>query len=132
MRAPVRSRSYGVSNPTATHTRSASCDEVACKAHAGGFSVIADEATTEGQARLKALADHNVVNGRRFTRTQVGTVHTFTFPPGERCFAQHRVPVDRPQFHTITHIGARRSVGPDEWLDDFDGHLTTLRKQAGQ
>lgn len=124
-----RARTYSVKSPIATHTRPATCDEIGCKTMMGGYTIYADETTTDGQARLVAMSKPDVINGRHYTRTQEGTVHVFRFPPGEQCFEHHRVPLDRPEIYSVTQT--RRHVHPnaDSWVNDFGDHLDHLAKQ---
>ena len=71
-------RIYKIAKPVATHTRTATCGEVDCTAQQNGFVIMADEATTLGQAQAHYLRTQS---GRAHTETKVATLTTFTFPP---------------------------------------------------
>ncbi len=120
---------YGVDKPIETHTRPASCTEVDCPAQAAGFVVNCDEATTLGRRQAQYI---RTVAGRAYTESQLAGLTAFTFPPGEQCFAGHRVPLDRPELYSVTDLGRRfRHSGPDPWLNDYGEHVDMLNKLIG-
>ncbi len=120
---------YGVDKPIETHTRPASCDEVDCPTQAAGFVVNCDESTTLGRRQAHYI---RTVAGRAHTESRLAGLTAFTFPPGEQCFAGHRVSLDRPEVYAVSDRGQlQRHSGPDPWLNDFGGHLDKLRKVMG-
>ena len=120
---------YSIAKPVETQTRPASCDEVNCPTMAAGFVVNVDEATTLGRRQAQYL---RTAAGRAYTESSLAGLTAFTFPPGEQCFAGHRVSEDRPEFYTVTDRGRRfRHTGPDPWLNDCGDHLDMLRKVIG-
>ena len=122
-------KTYSVAKPTATHTRKATCTEVDCVAQSGGFVVPVDENTDLGQGQAHYIRTNS---GRAFTESRLAGLTSFTFPPGERCFAEHRVSLDRPEFYSVGELGRRwNHSGPDPWLNDCGEHLDTLRKHLG-
>ncbi len=122
-------RIYKSAKPLETHTRAATCDEVGCDAQQHGFAVLVDEATTLGQAQAHYLRTQS---GRAHTETKVAGLTTFSFPPGQQCFAEHRVSLDRPEFYAVADLGqVRRHTGPDPWLNDCGTHLDKIRRVIG-
>lgn len=139
---------YGVAAPRNTHTRKGTCEEVTspcsnydsptnpckewhCGASAHGWQTLVDVSTTIGQRQARYIVDHS---GRHWTAQQDGSMVTFTFPPGQQCFADHRVPLDRPPLFTLKHgdwrIHNRPSVlDGDEWLDRFANNQITLKEK---
>jgi hypothetical protein len=93
---------YSIKKPQSTHTRSARCQEVDCEAQANGWIVAVDD--REGPSTV------------------------FQFPPGEQCFADHRLPLDRPELYIVDRF---RHSGPDPWLNDFGDHLDHLERLRG-
>lgn len=124
---PEHFKTYAIVAPVATHYRRASCREVECAAWTSGFRSTVDVATELGVAQARYIEGHS---GRHYTRTQVGTVVTYDFPAGQRCFRQHQVPLEREPFYIVRggdYRGDPRREGSvrrtaDEWVDDFATH----------
>lgn len=125
---------YRIAQPLATHTRMATCEEVGCATQAGGWSSLIDESTALGQDQANYI---RTKSGRQFTeaRTEAGLTD-FRFPPGQECFLEHRVDLDRPAFFLREggdHRGNPRRErlihsSADAWADDFGSHLEDLSK----
>lgn len=139
---------YGVNAPRLTHTRPARCEEIVqpcanhnnpenaclewhCGAHAHGWQTLCDTATEIGQKRARYIIDHS---GRAWTAKQDGALVTFTFPPGQQCFAGHRVALDREPIFTLRHGDWRnyferpRILNGDEWLDRFANNQIKVKE----
>jgi hypothetical protein len=124
---PEHFKTYAIVAPVATHYRRASCQEVECGAWAGGFRSTVDVATELGIAQARYIEGHSC---RRYSRTQAGTVVTYEFPAGQRCFRQHQLPLEREPLFIVRggdHRGDPRREGSvsrtaDEWVDDFATH----------
>lgn len=118
-------KSYTILAPLRTHFRSATCEEVGCPNIAGGFRVVVDESTELGQRQAHYIRQ---LSGRAFTEARDEAALTaFTFPPGQRCFAAHRVHNDRPERY-LTRPGDWRGnptgqhvehTKPEFWVEDF-------------
>lgn len=128
-------KTYAVAAPLATHFRPASCAEANCKAHRSGWLTAVDETTGLGQGQAHYI---RAEAGRRYTE-QPGEddagnptgLTVFEFPPGQRCFGRHQVPMDRPEIYTVRGgdwrgdpAGGRAYLHHDysDWLDDFGTH----------
>lgn len=121
---------YGIVQPRSTHTRVGTCEEVECGANAYGWITKVDVGTPIGQQRARYIIDHS---GRHWTSEQDGGLVTFTFPPGQQCFAEHRVSLEREPLFTIKHGDYRTSARPsavstEEWLNRFGENQATLAK----
>lgn len=121
---------YGVIAPKATHTRPATCEEIECGAHIHGWQTKIDVGTEIGQKRARYIIDHS---GRRWTAEQNGGLVTFTFPPGQKCFGEHRVAIGREPFFTIKRGDYRtyarpRVVEGSEWIDRFANNQINLKQ----
>ena len=138
---------YGVVAPKRTHTRAAMCEEMAgqcvnyahpenpchemhCGAWAHGWQTLCDVSTEIGQRRARYIIDHS---GRHWTAKQDGGMVTFTFPPGQQCFAEHRVALDREPLFTLKRGDWRtyarpRVVDGSEWLDRFANNQIKLKE----
>lgn len=130
-------KTYSIRSPLATHFRPATCQEVDCANYAKGWLTRLDTAVPQ-QAQL--ANDIRLKLGRKFLAVERGTVVEFTFPPGQQCFAQHRVPLDRPEFYVVRDgdwRGNPRGTAPvqrnaDDWLDDFANHQDRLKTVLDQ
>ena len=121
---------YGIVQPKRTHTRPATCQEVECGAYAYGWMTKVDVGTEIGQKRARYIIDHS---GRRWTAEQNGGLVTFTFPAGQRCFAEHRVSLEREALFTVRsgdwRVSTRSTaVSAEEWINRFGENQATLAK----
>jgi hypothetical protein len=125
-------QSFEILSPRATHQRPATCGEVACQAHANGWVSTIDESTTLGQRQAHYIRNQS---GRRFTVESDPTgVTRFKFIPGQLCFGQHYVSLDRPEFFLVRdgdwrgNPTGRRLIHDrgDQWVDDFSSHQESL------
>lgn len=132
---------YGIVMPKSTHTRQVRCEDVAakcmsmllpegatdadefvavrcpelhCGAHAHGWKTVLDTSIPQ-QRELAQLVVKNPGN-RRWTATQDAHVVTFVFGPGQQCFADHRVPLERPPVFTLKTGREYRS--PEPYVSD--------------
>lgn len=135
-RLPVTAvKSYELRSPLATHWRDATCAEVDCPAHAHGWVTTVDVATELGRQQANYIRLHS---GRHFTAEETGTLVAFTFPAGQTCFAQHKVPLGRPEFYRV--VGGdwrgnprgevRNHANAADWQDDFANHQDKLATEA--
>jgi hypothetical protein len=138
---PEYYRTFGIASPQATHWRAATCVEVDCAAHTNGFQVTCDLRTQLGVNQARYIRDKA---GRHFTHafSDEGRVITFTFPPGQRCFIAHQLPLGRPALF-VARNGDWRGSGrlpperrrydrPDQWADDFATHQDRLATAAAR
>lgn len=124
-------KTYQLIAPIETHFRAAACSEVECDGYRRGWKTVADVSTDLGQRQAKYIRDKA---GRSFTLTKVGPLVTFTFPAGQRCFAEHRVPLEREPIYIAKQgdwRGNPRGVAPTlhnarSWVDDFATHQDQL------
>ena len=129
---------YAVVTPTESHWRRASCEEVDCPNWRHGWETTIDEATVLGGQQAYYIRRQS---GRRFTEDRRGALVTFTFEPGQSCFArdQHAVPLERdPIFlvrggdwrgnprHTPTKVHTRAV----DWVDDMQTSLDRTRRRV--
>lgn len=119
---------YGIVMPKSTHTRAARCEEVNCEAHARGWVTVLDTSIPQQRELAKLIVKNE---GRRhWTATQDGHLATFTFPPGQQCFAGHRVPLDRPPLFTLAQGREYRSSQP--YVNDGAIYIPGTRQMRGE
>lgn len=130
-------KTYSIRAPRSTHSRKATCAEVGCPNHENGWVTRVDEATELGARQAGYIRR---MSGRKFAegRDEAGLTE-FVFPPGQKCFAEHFVPLDRePQYLVLggDWRGNPRGDAPvvhrtfDDWANDFGDHQDRLRKAA--
>lgn len=128
-------KTYRVAQPLRTHWRPATCAEVDCEHHAYGWRTLADIDTDDGVRRARYIVDHA---GRAYTWSQAGSVVTFTFAPGQQCFAEHHVPLERDPLFLVRGGDWRGNPGrvptikhtrADDWVDDFATHQINVAQQ---
>lgn len=118
-------RTFGIRMPRTTHWRALMCEEAECEHWRHGWVTRVDTATELGVRQARYILDRC---GRSFTKDEVGTMLEFRFPPGQRCFREHKEPNGRPSIF-ITRRGDWRGnpegnkpadqLGVEEWADRF-------------
>jgi hypothetical protein len=131
--APHEYKTYRLSAPLATHFRDATCQEVDCGAYANGWRTTVDVSTDLGRKQANYI---RLLSARAFTVVETGTLVEFTFPAGQTCFAQHKVPLERDVTYRVVggdHRGNPRResfthTSPGSWVDDFATHTERISK----
>lgn len=127
---PVQNyQTYQAIRPKATHTRIASCGEVDCAAYLSGWKTTVDVSTSLGAAQANYI---RMKSGRHFLAAQIGNLVTFTFSAGQKCFAEHRIDVDKPTIF-LYRGGDWRAMTSEpvilndrDWVDHFANHQAKL------
>jgi len=132
---PVRAyKTYAISSPLTSHTRPARCEEVNCPNYANGWVTKVDTAEPLGVSQAKYITEQS---GRHFKTEIAGMFLVFTFPAGQQCFAEHRVPLHREPLYVVRdgdHRGnptgyQRRHTNAEHWVEDFASHQAELTKE---
>ncbi len=109
-------------------TRPATCEQVECEARKNGWITVADVGTLQGQKIANYI---RLKSGRDFTFVQDGNRVTFTFKPGQRCFAAHEIPVGAiylkwgGDWRAVTSDKVRMQEA--DWVDDQANTLDDIR-----
>lgn len=133
--APELYKTYAISSPLSTHTRVASCREVECANHLKGWRTVLDLSTDLGKRQARYIREKS---GRRFSahaKTINSPLLTLDFPPGQECFAEHRVPLHREPFYLIKGGDWRGNPhnipvvvrNERDWVDDFGDHQQKIK-----
>ena len=124
-------KTYAIASPVATHYRTASCTEAGCLAQRNGWKTVVDESRALGQKQAFYIRSRS---GRKFTETRNGTTE-FVFEAGQECFAEHKVPLDRPELYVVrggdwrgNPTGERQRLSSDAWVNDFGQHQDRLAR----
>ena len=132
---PVQAyKTYELQAPLSTHWRPATCEEVDCDAYRNGWVTKLDVSTELGARQAEYI---RMRSGRTFhdvTPLNSALVELM-FPAGQRCFRQHRVPLEREPLCIVRggdwrqQLGQRRVLRADDWVDDFATHQDNLAQQ---
>lgn len=136
-RLPVQAvKTYQVLTPVHTHFRAATCAEVDCPQHLHGWQTPIDESTELGQQQAWYIRNQS---GRRYTenRDLLPGVTVFAFQAGQRCFAQHKARLDRPELFLVRDGdwrgnptgNKRQHTRPEDWVEDFATNQQQLADQ---
>ena len=124
-------KTYEITSPIGTHFRTATCDEAGCLAQRNGWEPRVDKTTDLGQRQAHYIRKQS---GRKFTERREA-VTVFSFEAGQRCFAQHKVPLDRPELYVVrggdwrgNPTGEARRLGTDAWVNDFGEHQDRIAR----
>lgn len=131
-------KTYEISAPLETHWRVASCKEVECDAYAHGWMTTIDTSTPLGAKQANYIRLHS---GRRYTANPVtlgSAVYRFVFPPGQQCFREHRVRLDRQELYVVRggdwrgnpRREGRRHTRPEFWVEDFAEHQSRIAAEV--
>lgn len=125
-------KTYSIASPLQTHTRPGTCEEADCVRQRDGWITRLDLGRPDGQYHAETIRN---LKGYQYTVTQREDGLTdYTFGPGQDCFEQHRVPLERPAFFIVRggdHRGNPRGTnlrhsGAENWLDDFSSHQQSI------
>jgi hypothetical protein len=134
---PESYKSYSWRQPLNTHFRKVTCEEARCKQFTRGWVTMVDTATELGQRQYHYLT-HDT--SRKYTLDQIGTMASFTYPPGQQPFAgpahEHRKPIGYDPImlvHGGDFRGNPRRTPPvvmkaADFVDDFATHLDRLAR----
>jgi hypothetical protein len=131
-------KTFQILQPLHSHFRQTTCAEADCVDRARGWTSLIDVGTDLGRQQANYI---RLRSGRAFTATEVGTLVTFVFPPGQDCFTTHQVPLERPQIFVVRdgdwrgnprRTEPRRHATGADWVDDFANHQGRLADAAGR
>lgn len=109
---------FALSRPLETHWRPATCEEVDCPHYLFGWEIRLDP----DDALFEALRADIRRSGRRYREegTEDG-MRRFVFEAGQRCFAEHRLPLDRDPVYTHVRPSGQliRHASWESWRDEF-------------
>jgi hypothetical protein len=127
-------KTYELRAPRSTHFRKTTCAEVDCPAYANGWNTTIDVNTPLGAQQANYIRLHS---GRVFTHEwRDKNMVSFTFSPGQQCFAEHRVPLEREPTYVVRPGDWRmpqaggRTLRAADWVDDFATHQEKLKTQV--
>lgn len=132
--APVTAyKTYELSAPIQTHTRPATCSEVNCAHWLSGWKTVIDLSTELGERQAKYIRLHS---GRKYTLREALPMLELTFPPGQKCFREHRVSLERePEFYVRGGDWRgnptrefRRHENSRDWVEDFSEHVDHIKR----
>jgi hypothetical protein len=127
-------QTYRIASPLATHWRTGTCAEADCEQYENGWQSTIDETTVLGQRQAHYIRRES---GRGFTERREGMLTVFAFTAGQQCFAEHKVPVGRPELYLVRDGDwrgnptgrTRQHSDAQAWIDDFGEHQDTLADQ---
>jgi hypothetical protein len=131
-------KTYSIASPKATHYRPATCAEVGCEMSLKGWETKVDVSTVLGARQANYI---RLRSGRAFLPpVEIGDLVIFTFPAGQTCFAEHLVPLGRPEFYLVRDGDWRGNPrgtaatrhNADTWVDDFANHQQRLADRLEQ
>ena len=125
---------WRVHAPLATHHGVLTCAEAGCLLFVTGFNIDCRVDDPAAQARMhyfrKVMNDGEPPARRRHFREFIpgdGMVR-FWFPPGTRCFREHRGVVRDPLFAVQPGTGKQSVIGGITWRDDMQEELMLLKE----
>lgn len=132
-------KTYRISAPVSTHFRPATCAETECLNYTKGWKTVVDESTDLGRAQARFI---RLESKRKAVESKDPTGLTvFVFEPGQRCFTQHQIRLDRDPTFSVQEgdfRGNPRGGAPrifktaEDWRDEFAEHQETLADRLEQ
>lgn len=124
-------QTFQIKAPLSTHWRKATCAEFECKNMQNGWRTTLD-ATNEA-----AIYYIRKTSGRSFReyRNEAGQF-VFEFTPGQTCFGEHRVRLERDELFIVKdgdyrgnprRTAPRVHQRPADWVDQFAEHQDKLK-----
>jgi hypothetical protein len=126
-------KSYKWVRPLGTHWTEAACWEVGCEQYRNGWVTTIDETTGLGQKQAHYIR-HDITRKHTETKNVLGLTE-FKFESGQKCFRQHKKPLEREPFFLIAggdHRGnpagvPARYMEAEDWIDDFANHQDKIK-----
>lgn len=128
-------KTYSILAPLSTHFRQATCEEVGCNKLELGFKVVVDEKTDLGKRQAAYIRQDRTRNAQE---SQLPTGLTeFLYLAGNKCFAEHRTRLERPEVYIVRdgdrrgnprQTEARRHASAANWQEDFSEHQSKLNE----
>jgi len=124
----VVKKRFAIASPVNTHTRLATCEEVDCEYNQRGWRTRVETLPSKEAYKVATTS------GRYYTESQEAPGETYlVFPPGQQCFADHRLPLDRPEFYYVgDRQGTRRHSKSEFWVEEHSEDLDRLKKKIEQ
>jgi hypothetical protein len=135
---PAAYKTFAIRAPLATHWNILTCADAGCEAHEYGWDSLIDETTGLGRRQAAYIRGEAA---RRFTEErQADGLTRFSFPAGQRCFAEHKTRNTRPERYVErggdfrgNPTGERREHRePGDWQESFAAHQERLSRLAGR
>ena len=102
--------------------RQATCAEVDCRHYLQGWQ------TTVPATSIQADYIRHRCE-RVFSEAREGLDAVFTFPAGQRCFRQHKIPLERdPLCMFQSGAGPERQQEVSQWIDNFAERMHRLQR----
>lgn len=130
----MRSRThqtFSISAPLSTHWRRGTCQEANCRHYNEGWTIDKDHLDEELWRAIQTAEPR-----RRYTEKQHAGKTYLVFPPGQPCFAGHKVRLEReenflvtPNSKSLIIPAARQHKNWDDWQDEFANHQDVLYRQ---
>ena len=128
---PGAYKTFQITSPISTHFRIGTCEEAGCLAHQYGWETRVDESAELGPRQAHYI---RTTSGRRFAERRDADLTVFTFESGQRCFAEHKISLARPEFF-VARPGDWRQLGTphvydqaDDWVNDFGDHQARIAR----
>lgn len=131
---------FMLQRPLPTHWRRATCAEVGCIQREQGWVVVLDP-SAPSYAEQRRLAERS---GRRFEVTTTDAVNeargmqlpagleALVFAPGQECFREHRVPVEREPVYLHQSRGRLVTHASwESWRDEFNERAYRAGRMVG-
>jgi hypothetical protein len=128
-------KTYQLAAPRSTHFRPATCADVDCEAYLFGWRTAVDVATDLGRRQADYIRR---AAKRAYTEDRVDGLTVFIFEPGQQCFAEHQVRLERPPLFIVRGGDFRGDPRgeqpryhsrPEFWVEDFATHQAGLAEQ---
>lgn len=136
---PARAmQTFQVTSPVSTHTREATCEEVECAQYARGWRMKIDLGTELGQRQAYYIKHQSGRSYRKVGYVEGARLVELEFAANQPCFAQHRVPIGRPEIYRVKggdHRGnplrtpVRTHKKPEFWVEEFAENQDRLKTQ---
>jgi len=123
------SHNFSASRPLTTHWREASCKEVDCPHYLLGWETKVDVSTPLGKQQYEYIIHKS---GRRGNGKKEGTLITFMFSPEQKCFREHKLPLEREPILSIQNGYDRRTAKTGEWHDEMNEAIHKRQQDVGR
>lgn len=125
-------QTYALKAPIQTHRRKATCEEAGCLKNAHGWKMHIDQSSQLGRDQADYIKNHA---GRAYTASKIGdTLTELVFKPGQQCFSEHTVSLEREPIylvkkgdHRMPQGATRRHDRAEHWIEDMSLNQDALK-----
>ena len=113
-----------MARPLATHGEAATCKAVNCPHYLNGWKTVVPTVGPQADY-IRYKSERHFIEERKD-----GGLTEFVFLPGQRCFREHKLPLDKQEiFIHRTAGGSRTFQRPQDWTENMNIEVDKIERE---